>query len=242
MIGTMLTMFAMLASMLALASAPAGASAQDEEPTGFLRMLDGLETAYARRYDPEHEHGHGNGVKNVSHEATPSGVPTPDRVTTTVLEFADAEAASEAVAMLKNDIAVGLVTGDHGATVNDLEPIDLGDQGFLYLAEPDDNGELIGALVALDGNLGIIVTAKGPADSIEPNMMAFTRFMLDAEIESDEVQIGEFADSTGGTFDLMPSAGDTEVLNGLMPMWDYDLLISDSPVEATPESWTPGSR
>jgi hypothetical protein len=236
MIRTTLAMFAMLASMLALARAPAGASTQDEEPTGFLRMLDGLETAYARRYDPEHEHDHGNGVKNVSREATPSGVPTPDRVTTTVLEFTDADAASEAVAMLQNDIAVGLVTGDHGASVDDLEPIDLGDQGFLYLGEPDDNGEPTDALVALDGNLGIIVTVNGPADSIEPNLMAFTGFVLDAEIESDEVQIGEFADSTGGTFGLMPSAGDTAVLNGLMPMWDYDLLISDFPVAATPES------
>lgn len=236
MIRAMLTVFAVLASVFAMTSASAGVSAQDEEPTGFLRTLDGLETAYARRYDPANEHDHANGIKDVSGEATPSSVPTPDRVTTTVLEFTDADAASEAVALLQNDIAVGLVTGDHEATADDLEPIGLGDQAFLYLGEPDDDGELTGALVVLDGNLGIIVTANGPADSIEPSLMAFTGFMLDAEIGRDDVQIGEFANSTGGTFDLMPSAKDVEVLNGLLPMWDYDLLISDSPIEATPGS------
>jgi hypothetical protein len=236
----MVTVFGVVASASAMTSAPAAVSAQDKEPTGFLRTLDGLETAYARRYDPANEHDHANGIKDVSSEATPSGVPTPDRVTTTVLQFTDADAAAEAVALLQNDVAVGLVTGDHGATADDLEPLDLGDQAFLYFGEPDDDGELTGALVVLDGNLGIIVTANGPAASIEPNLMAFTGFMLDAEIKSDEVRIGEFANSTGDTFDLMPSADDSEVLNGPVPMWDYDLPIADSPIEATPGSRAPG--
>jgi hypothetical protein len=236
MVRTILTVFAVLASAFAMTSTPASVSTQDEEPTGFLHMLDGLETAYARRYDPANEHDHANGIKDVSAEATPSGEATPDRVTTTVLGFTDVDAASEAVAMLQNDIAVGLVTGDHEATADDLEPVDLGDQAFLCLGAPDDDGDLTGAHVVLDDNLGIIVTANGPASSIEPSLMAFTGFMLNAEIGSDDVQIGEFADSTGGTFDLMPSGDDTEVLNGLMPMWDYGLLISDFRVEATPGS------
>jgi len=226
-----LLLMAALIATLPGATAPVAAAAQ--ETSDILHMIDGLETAYARRYDSPALHPH----LATPEPGTAMDAGIPDLVSTTVLEFVDTDAATAALRLLRNDMAIQMLSGQDDVSIDDFEPVDLGDQGLLYIREPGDAGDTAsGSLIVLDGNLGLVVMAHGAVDTIEPALLAFGEFMVRAEPGPAEITFGELADSTGGTFDVMPGRDDADVLRGLVPMYEYDLLLSDSPLEATPAS------
>jgi hypothetical protein len=58
--------------------------------------------------------------------------------------------------------------------------------------------------------------------------------MVAAEPGPDEITIDPVAGSSGGTWDVLPRATDTGVLGSLLPIHEYDLMESDSPIEIPP--------
>jgi hypothetical protein len=69
-------------------------------------------------------------------------------------------------------------------------------------------------------------------------MVDFGRFMAAAGPVTEPVVVNDIG-ATGGPFDLMPERGDDDVLHGLVPMYEYDLLTNgQEPIEhiATPTS------
>ena len=69
-------------------------------------------------------------------------------------------------------------------------------------------------------------------------MLALGEFMVEAEPGSGEVDLTGGGQSSGGTWDTLPTAADSEILGGLVPVYDYDLLVSNQPIEpeASPAS------
>jgi hypothetical protein len=194
-----------------------------ESATDYLRFLEGLVSANARRYmsaPPDF----------------PGATPATTSVTfmeATVLEFESAEMAEHAGRLLEDDMALSMVTGIAGVRLDDFEDAGLGDRSGLLVAPDDD--EFRSVLFVFDGNLAFVVTARGTDDTIGETLLAFGEFMVEAEPGGEVVLAGE-GQSSGGTWDTLPTFDDTGVLAGLYPIYDYDLLVSNRPIEpeATP--------
>ncbi len=210
------------------------ASAQDS-PLDLLPFLDGLETAHSRRY-VTHEH-----LNLPPQEATPvSGEQSAaSLVEVTVLEFGTPDDVSAAFDMFVTDAMIRGILGEDEADYLVSEDVEIGDQGSLHILPSESGSSYSGLLLVQDGNLGLLVSAKGDTEAIEETLMTFGEFMVDAEPGGDIV-LGNFADSTGGTWDVMPTAADREVLLDLRPIYDYDLLVSNHPIEV-PEGATPAA-
>jgi hypothetical protein len=210
------------------------ANAQDS-PLDLLPFFDGLETAHSRRY--------------VNHErlGLPSEIATPvaetpsaaSLVEVTVLEFGTPEDVTAAFEMFVNDELIRGILGEDEMEFSVSESVELGEQAFLYVGPSDDGASHSGLLLIQDGNLGLLISATGETEAIQETLLAFGTFMVEAE-PGGEIVLGNHADSTGGTWDLMPSADDRDVLGDLWPMYDYDLLVSNHPIEV-PEEATPAA-
>lgn len=211
-----------------------GASAQDS-PLDLLPLLDGLESANARRY-VSHQH---LGLPPEAATPVSDEQAAASFVEVTVLEFGTPDDVSHAFDMFVNDAMVRGILGEDEMEYTVSEPVELGEQASLYVVPSGAGDSYSGLLLIQDGNLGLLISAKGDTEAIQETLMAFGEFMVNAE-PGGVVVLGGHADSTGGTWDVMPAADDREVLGDLWPMYDYDLLVSNSPIEA-PEDATPAA-
>jgi hypothetical protein len=208
------------------------ANAQDS-PLDLLPFLDGLETAHSRRYVNHERLGLPAEIASPVAE-TPSAA---SLVEVTVLEFGTPDDVTVAFEMFVNDELIRGILGEDEMEFSVSESVELGEQAFLYVGPVDDGASHSGLLLIQDGNLGLLISANGETEEIQETLLAFGTFMVEAEPGGDIV-LGNHADSTGGTWDVMPSADDRDVLGGLWPMYDYDLLVSNHPIEV-PEEATP---
>lgn len=211
-----------------------GANAQGS-PLDLLPYLDGLESAHARRY-VNHEH-----LGLTSEFATPVGEEksAASFVETTVLEFGAPDDVTAAFDIFVNDALIRGLLGEDEMEYSVSEDVELGDQASLYVVPSAAGDSYSGLLLIQDGNLGLLVSAEGQTDAIQETLMAFGEFMVDAE-SGGEIVLGNNADSTGGTWEVMPAADDRDILGDLRPIYDYDLLVSNSPIEV-PEEATPAA-
>lgn len=207
-----------MAALAPLALAATPASAAQLSPEQVIARLDGLQTAYSRKYIADREFGFVTPVV-----ATES---TPDVVTVTVLEFERANQVAAAFESTMNGMVARMILNRSDIDLEETTVDDLGEQAHLYsgIGEGSDEPEYASLLAVQDGNLGILVQAYSPDPSLEDTMMAFATYMVEAEPGTGEVTITETG-ATGGTFDIMPGAEETDILNGLVPMYDYDLLL-----------------
>jgi hypothetical protein len=229
---------AILVSLLALMTA-LPASAQDS-PDDYIKLLPGIESAYARRYisaQPAEEFGF------ATPEASPATGPTRPgtenlppagtaTVTATVLEFDSATTLTTVWATNLDDELLGEIAGSHGSELEITQVDDLGDLA-ISAAGVEHDGRSSVVLVVQDGNLGIILTGYGTDEpNVSKSLNAIAEFMVAAEPGTDPVTLDP---PSGGTWDIFPTAQDTDVLGNLMPMYDYDLLNGDgSPIGREP--------
>jgi hypothetical protein len=217
------------ATALVMACTALPASAQ-ESPEEILQYLPGLESANARAYVSTAELG-------LVPAGTPEATPAPtgvSRVYATVLEFSNEIALTTTWAVMVNDDLFATISGESGLEFTVTRPDDLGDQALLGLAA-DDHDETTGVLIVQDGNLGLLVSAEGEdAEAVETVLRAFGEHMVTATPGTGDITIDPLGGSTGGTWDVLPGAEDTDLLGSLIPLHEYDLLASTSPIEATP--------
>lgn len=233
-----LTRRAVLFGLTATVLTPAMTFAQDEETNGsetgqLLAQLPGLQTAWARRYDNPIRHDH----------LTPNATPEPVAVSTrqlsiTIIEFDKEANATLSFAVGLSDDTAAMILGADPADLGESQDIHLGDQATLFTAQDDDSASAMLAIRA--GNLGYLVTAWGPDEDVVTSVQSVGEFMAGAEPGSGEIVFEGPADSHGGLFDLFPARGDASLL-GLIPMYEYDLLMSDHPMEYDDDSATPTS-
>jgi hypothetical protein len=207
-------------------AAPQSTMAQ-ESPIDLLKYLEGLESAHARRYQSAES-------LNVMPLATPTTGRTPtsaSRVEATVLEFSTEAEAETAFALALNDGLAREILGEPDIEFDESGAVDLGDQARIFVGARSDGEETVGLLAVRDGNLGFLVSAAGADDTIRQTLRDFGIYIVEAEPGTGAVTVDEFGMASGGTFDLMPSFDDEDVLNGLIPVHDYNLLFSNSPLE-----------
>jgi hypothetical protein len=201
--------------MLTIGLTATAASAAQPSAEQMLAQLDGLETAYARKYVSDDSLGFVTPVV-----ATAS---TPDTLTVDVLEFGTEENVADAYDNVMTDLVARAILGRMDVDLEQEQIDDLGDQAILFtgVTEFDEHIALLGVQ---DGNLGILVMAWGDDASMIDTTMAFAEHMVAAEPGDGPVNVDDRGVATGGTFEIMPGSEDSDVLNGLVPLYDYDLL------------------
>jgi hypothetical protein len=225
---------ALVLAALILGGQAAPAAQMDADD--LLGLLNGLESAYARKYIP---------VADIDF-ATPTPAETPSVVLTTVLTFEDEASATSAFAGILNTLTAGIILGEPGADLEATDVNGLGDEArrFVGIEGGGDEEHVRGLLAVRDGNLGFLIQAHGSPTSVERALAGFGVFMVAAEPGSGPVMVHDLG-ATGGPFDLMPDNDDKEVLGGLFPVYDYDLLANggEAPIEeiATPSA-SPGAN
>lgn len=185
-------------------------------PEDLLLQLDGLEGAWSRKYIADRKLGF----------ATPAVADdaTPDTLLATVLDFATVEDATRAFATRLNGLTARLILGEPELSLEETAIDGLGDRAAVYTGVRDHHEPEHVALMAVrDGDLGMLLSAWGADGSIVKTVEGVARFMVAAAPGDGPVEVGEFG-ASGGVFDLMPTMADAELLRGLVPMYDYDLL------------------
>ena len=206
-----------ITAMLTIGLTATAAGAAQPSAEQMLAQLDGLETAYARKYVSDDSLGF------ITPVATTAS--TPDTLTVDVLEFGTKEDVASAYDNVMTGLVARAILGRMDVDLEQETIAGLGDQAVLF-SGVTEHGEHVALLGVQDGNLGILVLAWGDDASMLDTMMAFAEHMVAAEPGSDSVSVDDRGVATGGTFVIMPDEGDTDILNGLVPLFDYDLLLN----------------
>lgn len=212
----------------------APAIAAQTDPISILKQLPGLKAAYARKYIS-------------ADQATPCCAAAPTSpgvqhlvVTATVLEFKSAFNLSLAERLFLNDTTIHEMLSEPNGTVTKNDVGSVGPHAEIYLVRTDiGDGQAHALLIAHHGTLAFLIRADGPEASLRPALVAFGTFMVNAKPGPESETENHRAGSTGGLWNLFPSSSDKDVLHGLVPMYDYDLLgpTGQSPIgSATPAS------
>lgn len=223
---------AAVCAMLLAAQAPAFAAQSD--PISMLKQLPGLKAAYARKYIAEDR------LPRIT-PGTPASSPYAGTVVTpTVLKFNSALSLSLAKRLFLNDETIRQMLGEPTGTITKGAAGNAGANAVIYRVRTDiGDGQAHALLIATRGNLGFLIRADGPDAALEPALVAFGRYMVNATPGPDREAVDKPHGSTGGLWDLFPTGSDPDVLRGLVPMYDYDLLgpSGESPIgSATPAS------
>lgn len=225
---TLLT--ALLLSSLLFAPAMAAQDESDEAGTSdLLQSIPGLENAWAKRYDNPGILGH------VAEDAEPADVSI-RILSVTILEFESESAAEFAFTLALSEDTAGMILGVDDENLTSTEEVDIGDQATLFVVE--DGDDTLTLLGIRDGNLGFLIMASGEGEDPATVSAEIGEFVVNGEPGEGEIVFEESGESHGGLFDLFPGYDDEDVLHGLIPMYEYNLLESDHPIEypASPEA------
>ena len=209
----MITLVVLMTAFGAISSA----TAAQFSPEDVLNRLDGIETAYARKYIADRELGFVTPV--IADESTPA------TITITVLEFDTDENAISAAEGLINPFVAKLILGKPDIDLDARPVVDLGDQAMLFTGVDDrfDPPQHVAMLAVQDGRFGFLIQGSGTNDEMHQTMTDIAAFMLASNVGTEEIILINGI-AKGSTFDLMPGREDADVLHGLIPMFDYDLL------------------
>lgn len=199
----------------------------------LLGQVPGLESAYGRRYVPSDSLSWGEFPIEPNEE-------TPQYLLIMALTF-ESEAMLTAVtnSMLNASIA-GMILGRNE---NDLQLIshpELSDGNSLFFGEDDSLSHPYASLLVLPaGDVAYLISTEGESAAVQSTANAIATHLAETEPSGVPVEILDRGVAVGGPFDVFPGLDDLELLNGLVPLFDYDLLVSDQPIEngnATPEA------
>lgn len=181
--------------------------------------LDGLQGAYGRIYMADM----GAVMATAGAGGTPDLAATPLIGRVAVYTFEDTAAAEANVERLA---AMTAEEAAEGASTQKDEVDDIGDTAYQYTAKVEPEGGMTADMTLLVVQEGEHVFMAAVVGGTDPATMArsWVEFMLDGEVGDEEITLAEDGTSSGGVFDLMPNADDAELLGGMLPMADLDLL------------------
>lgn len=211
-------MTALLSLLLALGLTM---SASGQEASSMEEELPGLESAYSRLFMPDFD------AMFAALETPGADVEFDEdgviMVMTMVFTFDSEDNAANAMDTLHEGF---FETGEEAET-EETEIEDLGDQALMFSAVVEESGEpltTISLFVQEGEHVYMVTVGGGELEAGKQQTQDIGQFMVDAEITTDEVTFNEDGTSTGGVFDLMPTADDTELVGGLAPSSDMDLM------------------
>jgi hypothetical protein len=180
--------------------------------------MEGVESGYGRMYmvDWEMLLASPDAVEDMAADAPLVGM-------IGIFTFEDDDAAQSNLEPLGDSLTEQ--ANDEGATL-EKEEVDLGDEGYAYVGElpVDESESMNGAIIFVQQDEYIyFVMILGGEEPVDMGQ-EWTEYVLDGEIGDDAVELSEDGTSTGGVFDAMPTAEDEDLLGGMLPVSDSDLL------------------
>ena len=208
-----------------------------EDSSGLLQQIPGLETAYARRYAPASD------LPHIDSDVEETDA-TPAYMIIMALEFEN-EMMLQGVmgSMLSPDIAATIMQW-HGEPLTETTLDELPEGNKVYIGEDEEAHDPYSSLIVLPvGNMGYLVRVDGASEAVQQTANDVASFLAEAEPSDAPVTVVAEGVAEGGAFDVFPGIDDLDMLGGTLPLYDYDLLVSDSPIlpdgatpEASPES------
>lgn len=221
-----------ISGVLGAAMLPTASSAQSES-SELLGQIPGLKTAYGRRYAPSDALDWGDFPIEPTEE-------TPHYMLIMALTFESEMMLRGVMNSMLNASIAGTILGRPGADLTETSLPTLPEGNVLYFGEDESEGHPYASLLVVPvGNVAYLINSEGDNPALQATANAVGEFLSEAEPGDTPVTVEEEGVATGGPFDAMPGGEDLELLNGLVPLFDYDLLVSDSPIlptGATPEA------
>ncbi len=209
---------------------PQKVAGQPADAGEILQNLPGLKTAYARRYAPADE---GAAMLSGDWPVKPTAR-TPEYLLVMVLTFSNALVVRGlASTMLSPDVAATVLGRSSDGLVQQSNPA-LPEGNLLFAGKDANESSPYASLLVLPIGANVyLVQAEGDTDAVQPTADAIAGYIADSPPADGEVIVVIEGVATGGPFAVLPDAEDAELLNGLYPFADYDLLVSDSPILPT---------
>lgn len=199
----------------------ATAAVQDIPPS-IADEFEGIESGYLRHYMTESYYEAVTDVIGTPRATADVEVEDIQILTITGVTFDSADNAEQAFDTFHEDFASDLeMSGSPDA--EELTMDDLGDLAILHKGTivGEDEALATAGLFVQDGEqVYMIQMIGGELDAGEQQVQDIAQFMLDGEIQTDEVTLNEGGTSTGGVFDLMPTVDDTDLIGDLVPAED----------------------
>lgn len=128
---------------------------------------------------------------------------------------------SEMEAALEDEAAAEML---ENVEITDIEDFDV--EGLHIVTSMPDLEIEATMYVFIDGNhVFQIMSMNADAEVAQSSAEAVTQFVIDADVETEEVTFNEDGTSTGGVFDRMPT-GDDEVVGELTDVMDMELHVA----------------
>lgn len=222
----------LVAGVAAAAFASRTAEAQ-EGSQALLEQIPGLETAYARRYSPADHHDWGDFPIEPNAQ-------TPHYMLIMALTFSSEMMLQGVLSSALDPQIAGFIMQRPAADLIETSVSDLPEGNVLFVNLNEAENHPYGSLLVLPvGKTAFLLECTGESAEIQTTVNAIAEFLVDADPSDAPVIVEAEGVATGGPFDVLPGVEDLELLNGMIPLHDYDLLVSDSPIlptNATPES------
>ena len=209
---------------------PLGVSGQQADADEILQNLPGLKSAYARRYAPADE---GAPMLSGDWPVEPTGR-TPQYLLAMVLTFDNALVVQGLVStMLNPDIAATVLgRSSEGLIPSTNQALPKGN--VLFAGTDADEHFPYGSLLVLPIGVHVyLLHTEGDSAAVQATADDIAGFIANAEPARSNVSVIRQGVAVGGPFAVLPDAEDAELLNGLYPFADYDLLAGDSPILPT---------
>lgn len=199
----------------------------------LLHQIPGLESAYARRYAPADDLSWGDFPIEPNEK-------TPHYMLVMALTFESELMLRGVMGTMLNASIASLLLGRPEDTIVETHLHTLPEGNVLYFSEDKTEDHAYASLLVVPvGNVAYLVNSEGVDAALQVTSNAVGEFIADAEPSDAPVTVEAEGVAVGGPFDVMPGTDDLELLNGLVPLFDYDLLVSESPIlpdGATPEA------
>lgn len=194
-----------------------------------LDDAEGLESAYGRNYSNGSDYSVSapSSSSSASSSTTPAAMesePAYTGIEVIGLTFDSDENAENFLEVMRADIQDSVDSGEgpEDTEFKDIDELDVDKDGFVVIGTVENTGVNATALF-VDGNQVFLVDVVDPDKETATTLITdVSKFVADADVESDEVSLNEDGSSTGGVFDRMPTADD-DLVGDLIPA-DYKLF------------------
>lgn len=212
-----------LTMLLTLGFSLQGVAAQTPDssgaPLGEAMQAEGLESAYDRTYMMDFEALMASPSADMAEMDTAAMMRV---VSITGMTFDSEDNAKNYVNDMKSQIEDAQESGEmpEGTEIRELEDGDIDKDGIVATMSMEDLGVNSAILVFVDGDqVFMIVAIDADVESAEAKVTDIAKYVVDADVENDEVTFNEDGTSTGGVFDRMPEAGN-ELVGDLTSVTD----------------------
>lgn len=211
--------------LLLMATGISGVAAQGDDfsPLNFNGLESGYGRLYAHAETPTTAAPAAAAPATASDDDATPEVPSDARVQVQTVTFDTEENATTFVEAYQEESNRMLADAPEGE-MEVAEIDDLGENAFVLKIMPGAEGKSTAIITFQDGvDAWVIEVRAVDIDAALALATEYANFILDQDVDDEEVTFNEDGSSTGGVFDRMPAEGD-EIPGGLKVIEDYNFM------------------